>query len=52
MAKKTEKRKRQAGIARPEWARFCTSYHGQGAHRNKKAYRRREKHRLQFERED
>ena len=26
------------------WARFCTAYHGRGAHQDKTAYRRRKKH--------
>jgi hypothetical protein len=46
MARKKHKRK-QAGqlkLANPEWARFCTAYHGRGAHKDQSAYRRKSKH--------
>ena len=49
MAKKIKRRKtdkpKKAAVARPEWAKFKTSYHGQGAHRDESVYTRKVKHR-------
>jgi hypothetical protein len=39
----TEKPKK-GSVVRPDWAQFQTSYHGQGAHRDKSKYTRKEKH--------
>ncbi|MCD6119957.1 hypothetical protein J7K50_09015 [bacterium] len=50
MARRKNKRKKAVfeSIARPDWAKFCTSYKGRGPHRNKKLYRRKVKHRTDW----
>lgn len=34
----------QSKVRRPDWARFCTANHGQGAHKDQSKYNRKLKH--------
>jgi hypothetical protein len=36
-----------AALAHPQWAKFRTAYHGQGAHVDKSRYNRKHKHKEQ-----
>jgi hypothetical protein len=47
MAIKKKPKQRQGKplqLENKDWARFCTSYRGRGAHRDRTVYRRRGKH--------
>ena len=46
MARK-KKKPRRTSVARPDWAQFCTAWHGKGAHRDKSKYTRKTKHKGQ-----
>ncbi len=42
--KKVKKPQLKVRLANKDWARFCSGYHGRGAHRDLTAYRRKAKH--------
>ena len=39
-----KKKQVQSKVRRPEWVEFCTTNHGQGAHKDNSKYNRKVKH--------
>jgi hypothetical protein len=42
--RRAEEKPKKGAVARPDWVEFRSGYHGQGTHRDKSKYTRKDKH--------